>query len=411
MDRYRATGDEQDLDRAIGLFERDETATPDDPEHYVQLSCLAIALIVRYQRTGDLTDLDSALGRLREVLGLLPEHSANRLSTLTNLAMALRERYVLLSDSADLDQAVGMFEQVVAEEPEHAAAHAGHLGNLAMGLIARWRSPSGNADDRDAAIQAWEKAARLTETDSEQHMRFVANLGGALAEQAGDTAYDGQADDVTRAVDMLESVVGATPRGTPEWTGRMGNLAAAFRIRSQQSAADSDIDQAVDAYRLACSSGLEAAPGNALQLSQVWAAWAITRQAWPEAGEAAGYGLDAMRYLFRVQLGRREKETWLRQSRELASLAAYAAAAAGDVRTAAAAAEAGRALLMSEVLDLSAVDVRSLTVNGHEALADRYRSAADRWRELSRGWDTLGEDFYRPVINSMPHRSELAIAS
>jgi len=382
IDRYRATGNEQDLHRAIKLFERDESATH-DYERYTALSSLALGLMVRYQRTGALADLDSALGYLRRALELLPEH-ADRFGMLTNLALGLRQRYALVGDPADLNQAVALLEQVVAEEPEHAAWHAGHLGNLALGLMERWRSPDGSPDDRDAATRAWEKAVTLTEADSELNKHLIASLAAHRAARAEDTAMGGHAYDITQAVDTLASVVEATPRGTPEWTGRIGNLAYAFRIRAQQSEAKTDIDQAVDAYRLACSSGLETAPGDALQLSRTWTAWAIERQEWREAAEASRYGLDAVRYLFRAQLGRRGKETWLRHGLELASLAAYAAAEAGDVRGAVVAAEVGRALLMSEVLDLDATNVFALAANGHEALAGRYRSAANRWKELSR---------------------------
>lgn len=383
IDRYRATGDEQDLNRAIEVFERGASVTSDETELDTRLSCLALGLMVRHHRTGDITDLDSAIGLLRRTLDVLPDRSTNRFKILISMAMALGERYDLLGDPADLDQAVAMCESVVAEESPHAALHAGHLGNLAVSLMRRWHSPNRNLDDQEAAIRAWEKSITLTEPDSEWHMRLASNLAGALTERAANKGQGGQPDDLTRAIDMLTPIVQATPQGTPEWAARMGNLASAFRFYSEISDARNYADQAVSTYRLACSAGVGAAPGNALELSQMWADWAMTRQAWDEAADAARYGLEAMRHLFRAQLGRSEKETWLRKATELTPLAAYAAAAAGNVRGAVATFESGRALILSEILELDAANVLSLTVDGHDALASRYRSAASRWQELS----------------------------
>jgi hypothetical protein len=188
---------------------------------------------------------------------------------------------------------------------------------------------------------------------------------------------------------MLTPVVDVTERGTQDWVVQMGNLAAAFRIRSLRPNGSDDLNRAVEAYRLACTAGLDTAPGRILQLGRTWAAWAVTRQSWAEAAQAADYGLAAIHRLFRAQLGSGEKETWLREAVGIPTVAAYAAAAAGDLRDAVAAFEGGRALILSEILDLDAANVMSLAAAGRDGLAGRYRSAAARWHELSQRQERL----------------------
>ena len=60
--------------------------------------------------------------------------------------------------------------------------------------------------------------------------------------------------------------------------------------------------------------------------SQSWGRWAEQRRDWEEAATAFGYGLEAIDSLFRRQLARDEKETWLQQAQGLAADAAFALA-------------------------------------------------------------------------------------
>ena len=75
------------------------------------------------------------------------------------------------------------------------------------------------------------------------------------------------------------------------------------------------------------------------------------RSAWPEAVEAYGLGLEAVDRLYRIQLLRRHRETWLLAAEGLPLRAAYALAANGDPAAAAVTVERGRALLLSDALE------------------------------------------------------------
>jgi hypothetical protein len=103
--------------------------------------------------------------------------------------------------------------------------------------------------------------------------------------------------------------------------------------------------------------------------------------------EATGYALTAMEQLFGAQLGRAQKELWLRRVRGIPVAAAQARAQTGDLRGAVTAMDSGRALLLREVLDRDQADLGRLVSVGYGDFADRYRSAAARWADVARRRD------------------------
>ena len=85
----------------------------------------------------------------------------------------------------------------------------------------------------------------------------------------------------------------------------------------------------------------------------------------------------------RSQLLRAHKENWLGDTAGLPGRAAYAAAMAHRLPAAVAAAEAGRAAILTETLQRDNLDLRTLAGH-HPDLADRYTQATDRLRAAQR---------------------------
>ena len=85
--------------------------------------------------------------------------------------------------------------------------------------------------------------------------------------------------------------------------------------------------------------------------------------------------------MFRAQLLRADKESWLRDAEDLVVDGAFALAAGDDPRGAAVALERGRALLLSEALERAAADLSRLE-DGHAGLAIRFRESSARVRRL-----------------------------
>lgn len=170
---------------------------------------------------------------------------------------------------------------------------------------------------------------------------------------------------------------------SPRLPACLSNLAACLVQRHTAGGSPGDRRRATATFRHAARSSLAVAPGLTLAAADQWRQWAAARRAWPEAAEAGGYGLDAMRGLFQAQLLRPAKETWLGSAQGLPAETAVVRARAGDARDAALALEGGRALLLSEALERDRAQVEDLRALGRHDLAVRYQRTAERWADLT----------------------------
>ena len=103
-----------------------------------------------------------------------------------------------------------------------------------------------------------------------------------------------------------------TGQRDPHLARYAGNLANALRQQHELTHREADLREAVGLYRQACAQGLDTATAVAFYAAREWAAWADSRQAWPEAAEAYRAGTAAMWRLLEVQAARPDQETWLR---------------------------------------------------------------------------------------------------
>jgi hypothetical protein len=111
--------------------------------------------------------------------------------------------------------------------------------------------------------------------------------------------------------------------------------------------------------------------------AQEWGAWATARRSWPEAADAYRTAIAAMLAVVQAQVIREHKENWLRDGAGLPGRAAYASAMAHQLPAAVAAAEAGRAAILTEALQRDHLDLRKLAGQRPD-LADRFARAASR---------------------------------
>jgi hypothetical protein len=220
----------------------------------------------------------------------------------------------------------------------------------------------------------------LTPPGSPHRTRRLTDLGTVLFTWYRSTDEPRYLD---AATDAFREAVAEAPDDAPERAAYLRNLAEGYRHRYARTRDPADLDAAVDTLRRCCLLALDVDVDSALATGRIWGRWAADRGAWPEALEAYGIAVDAAERAFRAQLLRGEKETWLREAAGLGERAGHVAARAGDRIAAVTFVERGRALLLSEVLELGRVDVRALATGAHAGLARRFEAAARRWLDLS----------------------------
>lgn len=375
---FRATGRQALLEQARALFESAGEALAGSPDREACLSNLAACLQDLHEQTGEITYLDEAIeffrGTVNEsVDSVAPERRQN-------YGVALLTRFKRYKSPADLDQAIEQFRMVVRTSPPGSVIHAAATNSLGNALSFRF-DLFGQDDDMVAAISAHEEAVRNARENSIDRAMYRANLGVSLMHRG---ERSGSAKDLDAAVREQEIAVAEVPQTSQDHIRVLSGLADSLAARSMSTGSGTDAERAQEAYRAATRAGLERLPEQAIGSVGNWGTWATARKSFVEAAEAFGYGLQALEQLFRAQVTRLHKETWLRDAQGISVLAAYALARTGDAAGASAALERGRALLLSEALRLDRAEVERLAVVGRADLRERYETAVARWNQLSR---------------------------
>jgi tetratricopeptide (TPR) repeat protein len=416
--RYASTGERPDLERAVALLRSALQATPDrSPERPRRLVDLGIALLDEHAESGDPSDLSAALRLFAEAVQAIPMTSPDRPGCLVHRSLAFHRRYQLTGAVDDLERAVDGLDEAVRTTGAGCVDWADWTVNLAAALQERARR-TGSPEDLDRAISILEAASVAESGAFDDKYAAMNDLGNALRDRYHAT---GSRPDLDRAVLVLRAAVAAAPPGTAQSATLLANLGAMQRDRyaltrsrddldeaiirlraavensppghadrprrlfafalaardhydlSRQAA---DLDTAVDAYRRGCADGVTGDPASTLVAAQEWGAWATARHNWTEAATAYRAAIAAELAVVQAQVIREHKETWLRDTDGLASCAAYASAMAHQLPAAVAAAEAGRAAILSEALQRDHLDLRRLA--GHRPdLAARYLRAGN----------------------------------
>jgi tetratricopeptide (TPR) repeat protein len=340
------------------------------------LNNLGFDLRLRYQSEGVLLDLNRAIDLLGRALELAPD-DAESVNPRNNLSAALLDRYRLERNVADLDRAVDLLARPApAGEPGQVAWRHTNYGQA---LYQRYRR-SDDPVDLDAAVAEFEAAAAAVAGGSPHESIMLNNYGVSLVTRF---VHSRNERDLVTAVQILQKALLSQERGGPYRAGLLANLALAYSALSGFRSYRGARERALRAYRQATTSALQHLPVVAMSAASNWGVWASGNEDWPQAAEAYSYILEGMHQLFAGQGTRQDKESWLRTAERAAARAAVAQARTGDLPTAALSLESGRALLLSEALDLRDAELAELDASGHAAIRLSYETAMRRWLELS----------------------------
>jgi Tetratricopeptide repeat len=409
--RFLLDGDDRDLERAIELGERALAMTPtEDPYRVSRLRNLSGALLDRYDRSGRDSDLDRAIELAEDALVAPSSGTGDRAVTEDRVGMALHRRFLRRSALHDLDRGIELLERSVSNTLDGSPDRACALNNLASLYVTR-SEHTGRTEDFDyalsalsasvldgprgdpgaptrlvnlglalnragqpsAAVEACEGAFAIIQPDAPELSTILNELSNALLNLH---QQNGDAKALDDAVRMATRAVAITPMDSRhDLAGRSVALGNAHSARYRRDHQEHDYRAASGAYRVACQAGLERNFEAALKAAGNWGAMASANAAWFDATQAYGYGLRAIGTLFRTQLARGHKESWLLAAAGLPARAAYASARTDDLPAAAQALEAGRAMLLAEALGVDRERLATLR-RVRPDLAERYTSAA-----------------------------------
>lgn len=369
--RFTANGTIADLDRAIQLYEKAVQCSGSNPSYRAMaLSGLGNGLRDRFVRRRARQDIDRAVEVCSAAANLILPTSVKRATILSNLGSFLRDRYLLTI--AELGPAMRALGEVSVSLNLRAERGQGRYIVNTPGLDGDALSQA--FDDLDAAIDALEEASAATSLHSSTRSDCLSNLGICYLDRFDRFGYEA---DHERAIECCDAAVASDPQSAKRAL-YLNNLANCL-VTSQMADYPGHSKRASAVYRESCLAGLESYPEVALVAAGNWHRLAMKTWDWSTAAVAAGYGLAAMEQLFRAQLTRADKETWLKDCLGLQVRAAFARIKSGDWTGAVEAIEAGRAMLSSEAMDLTRANLSQLKRTGRAELAARYETAAGRW--------------------------------
>lgn len=352
-------------------------------------SNLAGFLLARVERSGDLSSLDEAVQLCEQaVRGTRPGAPALA-ARAHQLAVARRTRYLRADDVGDLEAAVAAHQLALASPAADSERRAllDSWGNTLRTKFDR----SGALADLQAAIEAYERSLSEPDPAPGDRAARLMNLGAALAARAQETADTRVAD---RARDVLQEAVDRAVPGTLERARALINLGNVLAEQFDRTAQTSYQEQAEAIYAEVLRDTPETAAVNTellLQAALNAGEWAFDRGAWTDAVDHLTRALDAVDALVALQRSRADKESWLRDARGAATRAAGAAMRVGDLQQAVVLVERGRALLLTEALEQSRLDLDALDAAGAHELRLLVEAAATTWvQDGGPGADGLG---------------------
>ncbi len=380
-DLFVHIGKAEHLAEAIRFLQKavDGTA-PGDDDLPPRLSSLAGSFKNRYMLTGQLADMEAAVTLMRQALELVPSDSRvlhNMISY--NLGLILMDRYERTEQEEDMRQAIELFQDAIEHFPKNSVSQADAY--ISLGNILRKRyHKRGQKEDLANSIVAIRRAAQMLPSDSSVLSRAYNDLGNALRDLYANTK---ELATLNEMIQVFESALKLAPFESTHRPITLSNLGGALRDRYILLAEQADLQRAKEDYVEACQRGMQLLPILTLETARSWGSWAADREDWTEAAQAYRYAIQAIEYLYRIQLLQTDREVYESSVSGIYDRAAYVMVRAGLPREAVTLLEQGRAKALSATLARDYADLERVKHEDPETY-EQYRKAVERSRHFER---------------------------
>ena len=287
IERYRRTGNREDLDTAIGIYTlvHENTAVGRDPQllnslgivlqmryeltrlpedlaraillqqeaaemfknisgrsgFAVCLASLSFTMYSNYERTGDIKDLNDAISKAREALLLLHPNHPGRCEVLNNLSTYLKKRFDHLASMEDLQEAerniveaISLIQHDHIDYPRYLAGHAD--------CLVRQFERTGSVDNLDMAIDKFEIAATVVPQSHPDRGKIFLQYAGAFQRRYERT---GSLESLDRSIAINRIAASSFPKNYVHGEAAYNNLAFALRRRFERTGSREDLNESI----------------------------------------------------------------------------------------------------------------------------------------------------------------------
>ncbi|MFG1815448.1 CHAT domain-containing protein [Kribbella sp. NPDC049174] len=177
----------------------DDRTGRDEPGHAEVLRLLSAYLLRRFEWTDVPADIDEAIRTRRQVVAVTSGDDAEHTRGVMSLSYALKARFTRTGNGPDLDEALENGRRALAHDPGNAL----FLVSVSDTLRIRFEQ-LGAEPDLDEAIELARRATGLLPGDSDRRADAFANLSGLLRARFDLQPYSG---DIGEAVDAARQAV------------------------------------------------------------------------------------------------------------------------------------------------------------------------------------------------------------
>ncbi|MET8576101.1 CHAT domain-containing protein [Streptomyces sp. NPDC005012] len=390
--RFRLMAEPADLVEAFASASAALAATPDDsPARVGRLAALASVLRIRFEGVGDLEDLTAAIDAAETAVGLADRLGAAEHTAPAVLSGLLLARFVTLGHRGDIDRAVATARTAVDTAPPGAETGRA-LTHLAAALQCRYDA-FGRREDLEGAIASLRTATAVTPSTHVDHPVMRLKLAVALRDR-------GDRDDLDASAAVLRRTAGelAVRRpDDPDLAHLRSELGLTLMKRwSRGGGPAEDAHEALAAFR-ASAAGVTASTRT--RLFSAFYSGRLGMLTGDTRGALADYRTAIETLLPRLAdrgIPRASRLAQIAQLPLLASDAAAAAIAAGDLRRAVRLLEQGRSVIWSQMMQ-TRTDLTALRAEHPSPAAefDAICAALEGSRPGPDGSRTSGQDARR----------------
>ncbi|NRD65523.1 hypothetical protein HRD49_27605 [Corallococcus exiguus] len=335
--QYHLTGDVRCLEEAAALFDRADAAG-DSASIVHARAMFGRAMAEAFHGTGRPELLDRAIYTLRlAAAGALPGDS-QRSGIHHSLGAVLDDRFMRWGRPEDLREALENLQRAVEVSKMTGKIDSKLLCSLST-VLGRVHKGSGQEEHLAAYLAAGREAVEASRSASPADQSAAYHALASGLRRAYDTHRN--PDSLFEAVSWTEKAALTAPphRRFAVDAALAEDLREVYELQRSGDA----LRRAINANRRAVVDALAHHPASALSRGISWADWAMGRQCWEEAVEAARAAIVAAEKLEQGQASSVHQGYWIEETAEVYEALAYALARCGDLRGAVTAVEAGRA--------------------------------------------------------------------
>ena len=249
---------------------------------------------------------------------------------------------------------------------------------------------TGAMDDLSRAVDVADKAVDATPHDHPDRAGYLSNLGNRPGRRF---EWTGSIDDLNRAVDVADKAVDATPHDHPDRARRLSNLGYRLSTRFERTGSIDDLNRALASYTKGWNSR-SAAPSTRIRLARSAARILASQSHWHQSSQLLREAINLLPAISPRTLQHTDKQHMLADFAGLAAVAAAAALNAGEEPYhALQLLELGRDVIAGLLMEMRG-DIFELEQH-LPGLADKFRSLRD---ELDKPAETL----ISPISTSDP---------